>query len=289
MGVANYWARKFKEHGHEVKLISPQYVKPFVKGNKNDYQDAEAIVEADSRPSMRYVSPKTIDQQDMQSLLRIRESYIQMRTKIANQTRGLLAEYGIVMTRGTVHLMRILPSLFAADAENELTGMFKQLLATQYEMLLTLDMQIDSYEKQIKAIAAEREDCQRVKQIPGIGPITAVALAATIGNPTDFKNGRHFAAYLGLVPRQHSSGGKERLLGISKRGDSYLRQLLIHGARSVLLRIDKKDDAKSRYLKNLKSRVGMNRASVALANKNARVVLAMLLKNEAYKSTIIAS
>ncbi len=283
-GSANFWSRQFKELGHEVKLISPQFVKPFVKGNKNDYQDAEAIVEAASRPSMRYVSPKTIAQQDMQSLLRMRESAIQMRTKISNQLRGLLAEYGVVMPRGLSRLRSFLSNLIDSDNADDLTIDFKQLLAMQYTMLLNLDDQINEFDKKVEWVASEREDCQRVKQVPGIGAITAVALAATIGSPNDFKNGRHFAAFLGLVPRQHSSGGKERLLGISKRGDSYLRQLLIHGARSVLNRVDKKDDTRSHYLKNLKSRIGMNRTAVALANKNARTVLAMLLKNEDFKS-----
>lgn len=280
-GSANFWARKFKELGHQVKLISPQFVKPFVKGNKNDYQDAEAIVEAASRPSMRFVSPKSIEQQDMQSLLRIREGSIQLRTKISNQLRGLLAEYGIVIRCGLSRLRSYLANLI--DENRDLTSNFKALLNMQYTMLLNLDDQIKELDRKIEVTAEEHEYSRKVQQVPGIGPVTAVALTATIGNPNDFKNGRHFAAFLGLVPRQHSSGGKERLLGISKRGDSYLRQLLIHGARSVLNRVDKKNDSRSHYFKNLKSRVGMNRASVALANKNARTVLAMLLKNEDFK------
>lgn len=279
-GSANYWARKFKELGHHVKLISPQFVKPFVKGNKNDYQDAEAIVEAASRPSMRYVSPKTLEQQDLQSLLRIREGAIQMRTLLSNQLRGLLAEYGITLPRGLSTLRFFMVNLMDSNDQSTVTADFKQLLALQYTLLLNVDEHIKELNKKVELIATQRIDCQRVKQVPGIGSVTAVALASTLGNPNDFKNGRHFAAFLGLVPRQHSSGGKERLLGISKRGNSYLRQLLIHGARSVLTRIDKKQDARSHYLKNLKSRVGMNKAAVALANKNARTVLAMLLKNE---------
>ena len=282
-GSANYWARKFKERDHHVKLISPQFVKPFVKGNKNDYPDAEAIVEAASRPSMRYVSPKTLEQQDMQSLLRIRESSIQMRTLVSNQLRGLLAEYGIAIPRGLSKLRSWLVNLMDSLDDFTLTTDFKQLLTVQYTLLLNLDEHIKELDKKVELIAAQRFDCQKVKQVPGVGPVTAVALAATIGNPNDFKNGRHFAAFLGLVPRQHSSGGKERLLGISKRGDRYLRQLLIHGARSVLTRIDKKQDARSHYFKNLKLRIGMNKTAVALANKNARTVLAMLLKNEDFK------
>jgi transposase len=283
-GSANYWARKFKAHGHEVKLISPQFVKPFVKGNKNDRNDSAAIVEAASRPSMRYVSPKTIEQQDMQSLLRVREGCIEMRTKVVNQVRGLLAEYGIVVAQGIHHIKKALPEHFDAAKENGLTEFFKQLLEKQYNFILVLDEQIDSYEIKISHIANQNVICQQVKKVEGIGDITALALTATIGeHPEEFKNGRHFAAFLGLVPKQHSSGSREQLLGISKRGDGYLRKLLIHGARSVLYRADKKSDAKSRWLINLKERRGENRACVALANKNARIVLALLLKKQKYK------
>lgn len=282
-GGANYWARKFKEHGHVVKLISPQFVKPFVKGNKNDYKDAEAIVEASSRPSMRYVTPKTIEQQDLQSLLRSRQGCIQMRTSLSNQLRGLLGEYGIALSTGHAALRRALPGLFDRQQANELSIFFKELLESQYNMLLVIQQQIDEFDIKINELARTKEVCKRVQQVEGIGPITAVALAATIGNPNDFKNGRHFAAFVGLVPKQHSSGGKDRLLGISKRGDSYLRTLLIHGARAVLLRADKKSDYKSRWVTELKERRGSNRACVALANKNARIVLALLQKNEDYR------
>ncbi len=285
-GGAHYFARKFSMYGHEVKLISPQFVKPFVKGNKNDQHDAEAIVEAASRPTMRYVSPKTIEQQDMQSLLRMRESCIEMRTKISNQLRGLLAEYGIVLAQGVRHLRKALPALFDREQANGMTSSFKEILEMQYNLLLVLAQQIAEYEVKLEVIANTHETCRRVQKVEGIGPVTAVALAATIGSPSDFKNGRHFAAFIGLVPKQHSSGGRERLLGISKRGDSYLRQLLIHGARSVVQRAAKKTDAKSRWIITLKQRAGTNRTCVAVANKNARVVLAMLLKNEVYKPAV---
>lgn len=283
-GGANYWARQFESYGHEVKLISPQFVKPFVKGNKNDNNDAEAIVEAASRPNMRYVSPKTIEQQDMQSLLRMREGCIEIRTKIVNQVRGLLAEYGIVIAKGIHYIKKALPIHFDLNRDNGLTLSFKQLLEMQYNFLVSIEQQIAEYDLKIKVISKNHTTCQQVQEVAGIGPITAVALAATIGDhPEDFKNGRHFAAFLGLVPRQNSSGTREQLLGISKRGDGYLRKLLIHGARSVLYRVDKKNDAKSRWLISLKQRRGTNRTCVALANKNARIVLAMLLKKQAYK------
>lgn len=285
-GGANYWARKFNDYGHDVKLISPQFVKPFVKSNKNDRNDAEAIVEAASRPSMRYVSAKTIEQQDLQSLLRLREGCIEMRTKMSNQLRGLLAEYGIVIAKGISHLHKALPRLFDRGKDNELTAAFKEMLEMQYNLLLTMGQQITMYEVKLKMIAKTNEACQRVQQVEGIGPITAVALAATISNPNDFKNGRHFAAFIGLVPRQHSSGGQERLLGISKHGDSYLRQLLIHGARSVILYSGKKKDTRSRWINGLKIRAGVNRTCVALANKNARIVLALLKNKETYRPAI---
>ena len=219
----------------------------------------------------------------MQSLLRSRQGCIQMRTSLSNQLRGLLGEYGVALFTGHAARRRALPELFNREQTNELSIFFKDLLESQYNMLLMIQQQIDEFDIKIKSIAQTKDVCKRVQQVEGIGPITAVALAATIGNPNDFKNGRHFAAFVGLVPKQHSSGGKDRLLGISKRGDAYLRTLLIHGARAVLLRADKKSDYKSRWVTDLKERRGANRACVALANKNARTVLALLQKNEDYK------
>lgn len=285
-GGANYWARTFGGYGHEVQLISPQFVKPFVKGNKNDRNDSEAIVEAASRPNMRYVSAKTIEQQDMQSLLRLREGCIEMRTKMSNQLRGLLAEYGLIIPKGLNHLHKTLPKIFDRNKDNELTGALKELLEMQYNLLLIVEEQITVYETKVKMLAKNNEACQRVQQIEGIGPVTAVALVATIGNPNDFKNGRHFAAFIGLVPRQYSSGGRECLLGISKHGDNYLRQLLIHGGRSVVLYSSRKTDARSRWINGLKMRAGANRTCVALANKNARIALALLKNKDTYRPAI---
>lgn len=282
-GGANHWAREFKKLGHEVKLINPRFVKPFLKGNKNDQEDAEAIVEAASRPKMRYVSPKSLEQQDMQSLLRARESCVEMRTKVANQLRGLLMEYGVVLGTGVNQVRKQVPLLFDRDEANGLNDTVKSLLETQYQILVLMDEKIKSYDRQVEEIARRHEICQRVKKIKGIGPLTAVALAATIGDPKDFKNGRHFSAFLGLVPRQHSSGGKSVLLGISKRGNCYLRQLLIHGARSVLTWAHQKTDSHSIYLRELEQRVGRNRATVAIANRNARIVMSLLLKDTQYK------
>jgi transposase len=197
--------------------------------------------------------------------------------------RGLLTEYGIAIPKGMSHLHKALPKLFDRGIDNELTVTLKEMLEMQYNLLLLMEQQIATYEAKLKIIAKTNEACQRVQQVEGIGPITAVALASTIGNPNDFKNGRHFAAFIGLVPRQHSSGGRERLLGISKTGDSYLRQLLIHGARSAVLYAGKKTDIRSRWINGLKMRAGANRTCVALANKNARIALALLKNKETYK------
>jgi transposase len=282
-GGSNYWARAFSQHGHKVKLISPQFVKPFVKSNKNDRNDAEAIVEAASRPSMRYVSPKSMEQQDLQSLLRLREACVGMRTKISNQLRGLLAEYGLVMPQGISYLRTELPILFDRGTQNELSNQFKELLESQYHFFLELEKQIAFYEKKLKLIAKTNITCRQLQKIEGVGPIGAIAVLALVGNPHDFKNGRHFSAFLGLVPRQSSSGGRQRLLGISKRGDTYVRTTLIHGARSIVLYAGNKTDPRDRWINALRARAGFNRTCVAVANKNARIILAMLKSKEEYK------
>jgi transposase len=282
-GGANNWARKFMAYGHQVKLISPQFVKPFVKGNKNDRNDAEAIVEAASRPNMRYVSPKTVEQQDMQSLLRLREACLQMRTKISNQLRGLLAEYGIVIPQGLSHLHKQFAEIIGLLEDDKLTAWCKEMLLMQYDLLRKVEEQIARYDNQLEFIAKTHESCRRLQEVEGIGAVTSVALVSIMGNPNDFKNGRHFAAFLGLVPRQDSSGGRNRLLGITKHGDSYVRQLLVHGARSVVNYAGKKTDKRSLWVNHLKRRAGANRTCVAVANKNARIALALLKNNDDYR------
>lgn len=285
-GSANYFARKFKRQGHEVKLISPQLVKPFVKSNKNDRNDAEAIVEASSRPSMRYVTPKTVEQQDMQSLLRLREGCLQMRTKLGNQLRGLLAEYGVVIPKGMSQLRKQLAELLGGmdeHAEGEVTDYLRELLFMPYELLQKIEQQIADYDKKIAQMAKANQACQRIQQIEGVGAVTAIAIVSTMGSPKDFKNGRHFAAFLGLVPKQSSSGSRQRLLGISKRGDNYTRQVLIHGARSVVNYASRKSDKRSEWVTQLKKRAGANRTAVALANKNARIIWALLNYQEDYR------
>ena len=283
-GGANYWAREFEKLNINVKLIAPQYVKPFVKGNKNDKQDARAIVEAAQRPTMRFVSPKTVDQQVKQTLLRIREGYLEMRTKITNQVRGLLAEYGVTIAKSINQMRLALPKCFDRTANTGLSAETKTLLEMQYNFLVTLDNNISDCDKQIKIMANEDEACQRLQGIEGVGQITALAIVSLVGNnPHEFKNGRHFAAYLGLVPKQRSSGGKHALLGISKRGDNYVRKLLIHGGRSVTRTAENKTDQGSLWVTRLKRERGSNKAAVAVANKNARIIISMLKSGQPYQ------
>ena len=274
---AHYWGRELQKLGHTVKLMAPQFVKPYVKSNKNDANDAEAICEAVARPTMRFVAIKTIAQQDIQAIHRIRSELIHQRTAKVNQIRGLLGEYGLVVGRRVDVLRTALP-LLLEDAENGLTIDFRVLLEGLQQDLIKLDERVDELDKKIKLLANSNTEAKRLLQIPGIGPMTATALVCAIGDGKQFKRGRDLAAWLGLTPRQHSSGGKDRLLGISKRGDAYLRTLLIHGARSVLRVSGEKDDPRSRWLQSLCSRRNKNIASVALANKNARIVWALLTK-----------
>jgi transposase len=282
-GGAHYWARKFQEYGHRVKLIAPQYVKPYVKTNKNDYNDAEAINEAVDRPTMRFVGIKALWQQDIQTLHRARSRLMQMRSSLSSHTRGLLMEYGIVIPKQIGQLRQGLP-LILADAENELSPNIRALVAGLYEELQGLDRLINEKDKQVLAIHRESELSQRLGEIEGVGPLTATAFVSAVGDAKMFKRGRDCSAWLGLVPRQYSTGGKTILGSISKRGDRYLRTNLIHGARSVISKADNKTDARSRWIQQLKSRVGMNKACVALANKNARILWALMASGERYRS-----
>jgi len=272
---AHYWARELQKLGHTVKLMAPQFVKPYVKSNKNDAKDAEAICEAVSRPTMRFVAIKTIEQQDIQALHRIRTELVHQRTAKVNQIRGFLAEYGMVVERSVEKLRKALPMLLE-DGENGLSFYFRALLQGLQQDLITLNDRVSDLDKKIKLLASSNTSANRLQQIPGIGPVTATAFVSAVGDGKQFKRGRDLSAWLGLTPRQHSSGGKECLLGISKRGDSYLRTLLIHGARAVLKVAGHKDDPRSRWLQNLCTRRNKNIAAVALANKNARIVWALL-------------
>jgi transposase len=282
-GGAHFWARKLLEFGHTVKLIAPQFVKPYVKTNKNDAADAEAICEAVGRPNMRFVPIKNTEQQALLGLHRARQGFVAARTAQANQIRGLLTEFGLVIPAGIRCIERKLPE-FLEDAENGLSGASRALFARLLEHFRELDRQVKELEREINAWHREDTASQRLQAIPGIGPLTASALVASVGDAKVFHNGRQFAAWLGLVPRQDSSGGKTNLLGISKRGDTYLRTMLIHGARSVLLSLKRHPDRAGGWLARLADRRNHNIAAVALANKNARIAWALLAHGRDYQA-----
>jgi transposase len=261
--------------------MAPQFVKPYVKSNKNDANDAEAICEAVGRPTMRFVSVKTIAQQDLQAIHRIRSEIVRQRTAKVNQIRGLLAEYGIVVGRQVATLRRALPELLE-NAENGLSFDFRSLLDDLRQDLIRLDEREEEMSQKIHTLANSIPEAKRLQSIPGIGPMSATAIVCAVGDGKQFKRGRDLAAWLGLTPRQQSSGGKDRLLGISKRGDSYLRTLLIQGAKSVIKVVGNKTDPRSLWLQNLCTRKHKNTVAVALANKNARIAWALLSNDTSY-------
>lgn len=287
-GGAHFWAREFVKMGHEVKLIAPQFVKPYVKSNKNDAADAEAIVEASLRPSMRFVAVKSEGQQDLQSLHRVRERLIRHRTALMNEMRGLLLEYGWAIPRGQAALNKAV-RLILEDADSSFSGSLRETVHDLLEELEALEERIGRYQERLIQFSKEDEICQRLEEVEGVGVVTATAIRSAIGDAQVFKNGRGFSAYLGLVPRQHSSGGKSVLLGISKRGDSYLRGLLIHGSRSVIKTVVQKKqqekplDAQDEWILAKLEQRGFNKACVALANKKARVIWALLAHGQSYK------
>lgn len=280
-GSAHYWARRLMEFGHTVKLMAPQFVKPYVKTNKNDASDAEAICEAVARPNMRFVPVKSVEQQTVLAVHRARQGFVVERTAQANQIRGLLYELGIVIPKGIRHLEQHLPEILE-DAENGLPEVSRSLFARLFAHFRELGSQVKELESQIKAWHRQNEASGRLEAIPGVGALTASALVASVGDAKTFRNGRQLAAWLGLVPRQDSSGGKERLLGISKRGDTYLRTLLIHGARAVLFHRMRQPQHHDGWLMRLRARRNANVAAVALANKNARTVWALLAHQREY-------
>ena len=286
-GSAHYWARKLQGLGHNVKLMAPQFIKPYVKTNKNDAADAEAICEAVTRPTMRFVPIKNGEQQAVLAMHRARQGFVKARTAQANQIRGLLAEYGITIPQGISHIATHLPDILE-DGENGLPGAFRQLIDRLGTHLKELDRQAHELEVQIQTWHRGNEASRKLAEIPGIGPITASALVASIGDAKNFDNGRQLAAWLGLVPRQNSSGGKQTLLGISKRGDTYLRTLLIHGARAVIRFAERKVNHAGSWLAGIMGRRNKNVASVALANKNARIVWALLAHDREYASDYAA-
>ena len=279
---AHYWGRELTRLGHQVRLIPARHVKAYVQGNKNDYNDALAIAEAAVRPQVRAIPIKTTAQQDMQALHRLREGQLKMRTSLCNRLRGLLAEYGITFAKGINTMRKQLPWLLE-DAENGLSALLRQLLSQGQQQLYELDAHIEDYDRLIREQNQQNEACQRLQAIPGFGPIVASVFASYVGNGHGYRRGRDVSASLGLVPRQHSSGGKDQLLGISKRGDRYLRCLLIHGARAAVNAAAKKEDNLSRWINHVRARRGIHKATVALANKLARIGWAMLYNTTCYR------
>ena len=280
---AHHWGRELEALGHKVKLIPAQYVKAFVRGNKNDYNDALAIAEAVVRPEMRFVTIKTPEQQDIQALHRLRRGCVGMRTGLCNQIRGLVGEYGLVAPKGVAALRRRIPE-WLEDGDNGLSDLFRRLLSESYLRLQELDTHIVFYTKEVERQSKQDEACQRLQTIPGFGPIVSSVFHSQIGEGEAYRRGRDVSAAVGLVPRQHRSAGKDTLLGISKRGDGYLRSLLVHGARAVVSQAEHKDDRLSLWINKIRAKRGFNKAVVALANKMARMGWAVLANKTVYQA-----
>ena len=283
---AHYWARTFENYGHEVKMMAPQFVKPYVMSNKNDKNDARGIAEAVTRPTMKFVSHKTLAQQDLLLIHRARSLSMTNRTAQANQIRGLLADYGVVIAQGVSHIRKL--PVILDDNKALLSEESLAIFTNLYEQFKHHDEQINYYDKRIEAHVVEDAKCQALLEIEGVGPLSASGIVATIGDPSVFKNGRELAAWLGLVPKQCSSGDRIRLGSITKRGDCYIRSLLIHGARCALKYVENKNDRKSQWACSLLTRMAYNKAAVALANKHARIIWAILTTGESYRKDEVA-
>jgi transposase len=279
---AHHWAREFERLGHRVGIMAPRFVAPYRKGGKNDGNDAEAICEAVARPGMRFVPVKRAEQQAVLCLHRVRQGLIKERTAAINQLRGLLSEFGLVMPKGRYGAQRHIPRILE-DAENGLPDLARRLLHDVYLRLHTMNEQLLAYDRELDALARGDDTARRLMSVPGVGAVSASALVASVGDPAQFRNGRAFAAWLGLTPRQYTTGGKIRLGRITKRGDVYLRTLLIHGTRAVLARVKDKPDRLSVWSRTLIERRGYKRAAVALAAKNARIVWAMMKHGTTYQ------
>ena len=277
------WARQFEALGHKVKIVSPQYVKPFVRRQKNDGNDAEAICTAVRQPHIPLVPKKTVEQQDIQALHRARQRLVNHRTALVSQMRGLLLDRGIAFAKSITRARRMIPDILVR-AESGLSTMARETIAELWDFFCDLDRRIATFDKKIEVVFKASEPCQRVARIKGVGPKTATAMVAAVGDASDFRNGRHMAAWLGLVPRQFSSGDKAVLMGISKRGSQHLRSLLVHGARAVVRTATNKNDPMSQWANQLRERRGFNRATVAIANKNARIIWAVLRTGDHYRA-----
>jgi transposase len=282
-GGSHYWAREFQKFEHEVKLIAPQFVKPFVKSNKTDANDAEAIAEAAMRPSMRFVPIKQIANQDIQNIHRVRERLIRNRTALSNEIRGLLHEYGIVIPKTLSKLKQLLLPILDNPRNTQLSSLTIKIFHQLLDELHSIENEVKKYEEELDRVFNSNESAQRIEKIEGVGVITATAIIAAVSDAKAFKNGRQFSAWLGLVPRQNSSGGKTVLQGISKRGDVYLRTMLINGARAALLHAPRKHDPRSKWATGKIKTRGFNKACIAFANRNARVIWSLLAKGQEYR------
>ena len=287
-GGAHHFARELQALGHDVRLIPPQYVKPFVKTNKNDAADAEAICEAAQRPTMRFAPIKSRDQQAVLLIHRTRDLLVRQRTQLINALRGHLSEFGIVVAQGRRNIDKLI-AIIQDEADDRLPALARQTLQTFVEQLRTIDTQIVGLERRLKSWHQGNEASRRLTAIPGVGVISATAMVATVGDASQFTSGRQLAAWLGIVPRQNSSGGKEKLGRISKHGDGYLRRLLVHGARAALRWSRHDKDNRSPWLTGMLARRPTNVVLVAMANKNARIIWAMLSRGETYRSEIPAT
>ena len=281
-GGAHYWGRFLGSYGHTVKMMAPQFVKPYVMANKNDANDAAAIAEAVTRPNMRFVAIKTVNQQEILALHKIREQMKKQRVAQSNHLRGILSEHGIIFDLGFKELRKLPEILDLEENKAKLNIGFKSVIERQLEHFKAIEKELEFYEKEIELLAADEPIIPELLKINGVGLLSASAFVATIGDASKFKKGREVSAWLGLVPRQNSSGNNIRLGGISKRGNSYLRTLLIHGARSALRTCDNKTDNKSLWMQKLKERCGFNKASVAVANKHARILWALMNDGSCY-------
>jgi transposase len=278
---AHFIGAALRDQGHDVRLIPAQFVKPFVKSNKNDFIDAEAIAEAVTRQNMRFVPIKTDAQLDLQALHRMRDRLVQRRTALINQIRGFLLDRGITFPKGPANLRKQMP-LIVEDADQNLTPRMRTLLDRLWVEWRQLEYDIEAASEDIEKICSDDRACRRLRLIPGVGPLVATATVAAIGNGAAFRKGRDFAAWLGLVPRQHSTGGKAKLYGISKRGNTYLRRMFVHGARALLLRVKHNTGALGQWVHQLEARTARNKVIVAIANKLARIVWAVLFREESY-------
>jgi transposase len=284
---AHFLGAALRRQGQDARLIPAQFVKPFRKSNKNDFLDAEAIAEAVARPNMRFVPIKTDEQLDLQALHRVRDRLVQRRTAVINQIRGFLLERGITFGRGPAQLRNRMAEVLE-DAENALTPRLRTLLDRLWVEWKQLESDIEVAAEEIEQICHGDEACRRLRSIPGVGPLVATATIAAVGNGAAFRKGREFAAWLGLVPRQHSTGGKARLLGISKRGNLYLRRMFIHGARAVVFRVRHDTGGLGQWVQQLATRATPNKVIVAVANKLARIAWAVLFRGEDYRHPALA-